>query len=692
MINTFRGAHRASLLKFGSLVALPLMAAALAPSAGAQVRGPRPVVASPPADGAPLRGRIPRPTPSPTTSDCPDPIEARRAGRTVPAGCPGGEQAPVRVDYAEQPGEDSGGRRGGGSPIRNYGEGRGTPVATPPGDGRIRRRVPVEDRAGDAPGADLSTDRRGGPAIRTRTIPDADDPAVRGSLVRDRSGRLPRGETPVDDRAGDGEGPAIRTRRIPAVEDPEVRRITRDRGGRVVENELPAENSGYEDRRRDSGGITRIAPTPDDPRMRYNPDRGGVARTPDEEAPPANGRRRQPWERQIDDPVATRPDGDRAPIGRVPRSEPAFRDATPTPTPVRPVRPVGGNVPSLADHGVSGQIECIIPRPDTNLVFNVDTTAAMLCGFPGPGKSMSFRLTPSQWGAVQSAYAGGFAVRLTHGPAVNGVYPVFSVTEGSFARRKGVCVPVHASYNAATSLTVGNRNEGPKPYRMWCTSDGKVVTPFDLRWFIGSMYPELRDSAVEDGPIEVGYFDISTPYTLDTVRPLGHYPEVGTNWMNTIATADKDKVNKQAAYPSGYRYTYAEPPLTGRVWRCVGTEQEIAAGICRGHGKEPEFVWTQYKAYATPAVISESKRPPKEKQTKTVYYTLMPGIIPVQHRAEAGGACRVILAVELEMKWIPGGVGVHYADENRPDPNARHGVGVPSAPAAPVVPKADSCN
>ncbi|NML04813.1 hypothetical protein [Sphingomonas sp. G-3-2-10] len=116
------------------------------------------------------------------------------------------------------------------------------------------------------------------------------------------------------------------------------------------------------------------------------------------------------------------------------------------------------------------------------------------------------------------------------------------------------------------------------------------------------------------------------------------------------------------------------------------------AGICRGHGKEPEFVWTQYKAYATPAVISESRRPPKEKQTKTVYYTLMPGIIPVQHRAEAGGACRVIMAVELEMKWIPGGVGVHYADENRPDPNARHGVGVPSAPAAPLVPKADSCN
>lgn len=654
MDNSLLGADRAGLLKFGSLVVLPLMAATLAPSAGAQVRGPRPVVANPSGDGAPLRARIPRPTPSPAASDCPDPIEARRAGRTVPAGCPGGEQAPVRVDYAEQSGEGRGEGRGSGSPVRNYAEGRGTPVATPPGEGRIRRRVPMEDRAADAPGDDVSVDRRG---------------------VRDSR-----------------DGPAIRTRNIPTTDDPEVRRVTRDRGGRTVTNELPAENSGYEDRRRDSGGITRIAPTPDDPRMRYDPDRGGVARTPDEEAPPASGRRRQPWERQIDDPVATRPDGDRAPIGRVPRPEPVFRDATPTPTPVRPVRPVGGNVPSLADHGVSGQIECIIPRPDTTLVFNVDTTAAMLCGFPGPGKSMSFKLTPSQWGAVQSAYAGGFAVRLTHGPAVNGVYPVLSVAEGSFTRRKGVCVPVHASYNAATSLTVGNRNEGPKPYRMWCTSDGKVVTPFDLRWFVGSMYPELRDSAVEDGPIEVGYFDISTPYTLDTVRQLGPYPDVGTNWMDTTVVADAAKVKNQAVYTSGYRLTYAQPPLTGRVMRCVGTDQEIASGICRGYRKETEFVWTQYRAYATPPIASAAKRPAKDNETKQVYYTLMPGIIPAQHRAEAGGACRVILAVEVDIKPIPGKVGVGYADGTRPNPSdGKVGVGIPSAPPAAVIPKADNC-
>lgn len=645
MVNMFQGADRAGLVKFGSLVALPLIAATLAPSADAQVRGPRPVVASPPTDGAVLRRRLPNPTPTATASDCPDPIEARRVGRAVPAGCPGGEQAPVR----QQSREDIGGRRGSGSPVRNYAEDRDTPVATPPGEGRIRRRVPIEDRAADTPRDELPVERRG---------------------VRD--GR---------------DGPAIRTRTIPTAEDPEVRRIPRDRGGRVVENELPAENSGYEDRGRDSGGITRIAPTPDDPRMRYTPDRGRVVRTPEEEAPPAETRPK-PWERRGGDPVATIPDDGPRRTRQV--HEPRYstdRDIPPV-TPVRPVRPVGGNLPPIVDD--AGQLECVFPNADATVTY-IEVIRLMLCGFPGPGKSMPMLFTPEQWQVVSEAYGNMHAVRVTFGAPVNGVYPVLSVTEGRLARTEAVCVPVYAAYSASNTLTVGPKGEAAKPYRMWCTADGKVVRPIDMFWTTGSNFNSLFEATVEDGPINVQYFDISTPNTLIGARQLGLYPQLGTNWTNTTAIADLPKVQKQYAGPGGFGFTYAEPPLTGPVLRCVGSEQEIASGICKGYQRKGEPVWTAYRAFAPAVVRSAAQRPAKYGETKQVYYTLMPGFIPVQHRAEAGGACRVILGVEIEMRGTESRVGTGGGDQRQPSPDDGQSSGVAGTPYVPAAPVADSC-
>lgn len=638
------------MLKFGSLVTLALVAGTLAGTAQAQIRTRGPIIANPPQGNIPIRNRVPSPTPTPTASDCPDPIAARRAGRAVPAGCPGAteEQAPVRVDTAEASGErPDRGRRVGGTPVRNYPQGRDPVVATPPSEGRIRvGRVPAEDRAADAPAPDTR---------RARVMPDNGETEIR--------------PTPV-----------------------------RDRGGRVTRNDPPAENSGYEDRRQDSGGITRVMPTPDDPRMRYSPDRR-VGREPDEETPTEAAPRPRPWDRRGGDPVATTPDTDRAPVRRVP--QPRYSDAgDATPTPVRPVRPVtgGGTIPTLADRGISSQIECVVFHPERTLATNIDFNAMMLCGFPGRGKFMNFRVKPAQWYVIQGAYAQGFSVRVSYGEPVNGVYPVVAVSEGRFTRHKAVCVPVYARYISNTNLVVGKQNEQSNAYRMWCTEDGKVVAPLTMGWVPPSDYPTLRDSVVEDGPLEVTYFDISTPFTLEDARQLDPYPGPGTNWSDTTAIADRNKVNTQGLPSSGYRFTYAEAPLTGRVYRCVGEPQEIAAGICRGYWRTDTVspVWKQYKAYATSNIRSAAMRPAEDgKEVKDVYFTLMPGIIPVQYRAEAGGACRVILGVEVVIDYKPGYVGVSYPDGDPRNPKTARsggqGVGVPSAPYVPAKPLIDTC-
>lgn len=631
------------LATLGALPTLALIATALPATAQAQIRGRVPTVVAPERQGPVIR----RGTPAAETN-CPDPIQARRDGRSVPAGCPGAqeEQAPVAVQYREQSAETPATTERGARPVSDR-RIRGiadTPLADQPlNDGRVRRRIPGARTPDDGAMQEAAPDRP--------------------SPVRRRDDYVARTPDEIAPR-----------REVTPDRPPPIRR--RDDYIARTPDEVPDE-------------VTPVRPNPVRRRDDY------VARTPDEvdtrEPTPV---RPNPVRRR-DDYVAETPQ-DTGPR----RVYLPGRDGPIVAEPVRPVRPVrpvagggGGGLPDTPAGGVAGQLECIAPRANTTIATNIDITKPMLCGFPGPGKAMSLRFKPEQWRVVSGSYSNGSAARVTFGTPVNGVYPVISVAEGRQARTRAVCVPVHAAYNASNTLTVGAPGAAVKPHRMWCTADGKVARPLDMGWFTGSMYIELIGAAVEDGPIDVGYFDISTPATLDTVQQLGPYPQLGTNWSNTTAIADQAKVNNQNASSKGFLLTYAKPPLTGQVMRCVDNGGDIVAGICRGYRRvNSNPIWTAYRAYAPPAIRSASERPAKADEIKQVYFTLMPGIIPAQYRAEAGGACRVILAIEVDIKPIPGKVGEGYADGQAPQFAAPGTVtGVASGPLPVTPPKADDC-
>lgn len=594
------------LAALGAFPALALIATAMPGAAQAQVRGRLPTVISPEQQAPVLRRRVP------VQTACPDPVEARRAGRPVPAGCPGAqeEQAPVAVEYREQSGETREARPVTDRRIRTTTD---TPLSDQPvDDGRLRRRIP---------GARVPDDG----AVQEAT-PDRPAPVRRrNDYVLGTPGEIapPREVTP--DRP-----PPIRRRDDYVARTPD---------------EVPDE-------------VTPVRPNP--VRFRENT----VITTPDEAAP----RRVRPVR---EGPVAADP----------------VRS-------VRPIRPViGGDLPPSIAGRIGGQLDCVVPRADMTLATNLPITMTMLCGFPGKGKLMTLRFKPEQWRVVSGAYSANHAARVTFGDPVNGVHPVLSVDEGRHARVTAACVPVYAAYNASNSLTVGPKGAATKPYRIWCTADGKEVRPVDMFWMAGSMATELFEAVVEDGPIEISYFDIATPAILDTVRPVGAYPMLGTDWSQITAIADSAKVNGQTWYPGGYQLTYAKPPLTGRLMRCVDAGGDIAASRCRGYRRtDSGATWTAYSAWASPAMRSAAQRPATAKQTKEVYYTLMPGIIPVLHRAEAGGACRVIIAIEVDIKQIPAGIGQGYADGQRPQKPAPGTVtGVASEPPPVVQPKPDDC-
>lgn len=129
--------------------------------------------------------------------------------------------------------------------------------------------------------------------------------------------------------------------------------------------------------------------------------------------------------------------------------------------------------------------------------------------------------------------------------------------------------------------------------------------------------------------------------------------------------------------------------------RCAGDAKDIHAGICRGYRWLPtgsQGVRTNYRAYASEVVIQAASRQPKPGERKEVIYTLMPGIIPVQYRAEAGGACRVILGVDVQIELIPGGLGESHAQEDGPVMIQEHGKssGTAAADYTPTI-VADDC-
>lgn len=344
--------------------------------------------------------------------------------------------------------------------------------------------------------------------------------------------------------------------------------------------------------------------------------------------------------------------------------------------PVRPVvqgrppvtgGPVTGGNANVPKTVAVGQVHCVVPRATSTMTM-ADTTQKMLCGFPGPAKAMTFRLTAKQWGQVQQSYMDGFASRIDYGEQENGAYRVAAVAESYQARQKAVCVPIAATYNS--NLSIPAKGQTANTHELWCTADGKVVKPVDMGWFDGSMLTELRNLQVEKGPIEVSWFHVTTPVTLDTVRQLPLYPRARSFAPDITAISDKARVDAQTyASQQGYTLTYAEPPLTGRVRLCNPATASYQQGRCHGYFQTGQSTRRGvYNAYATPAVANAGSRTAPKDHSVEVTFSVLPGIIPPQFRARAGGACRVLVGVDVTIKRIQGPSGYNDPRLNAPPP------------------------
>ncbi len=291
------------------------------------------------------------------------------------------------------------------------------------------------------------------------------------------------------------------------------------------------------------------------------------------------------------------------------------------------------------------------------------TTVTLACNVPDLLANMEFHInSDQQLKTLEAADKSGFSLQIDYAdetPVAEGSAPrrlvMVGAQEAYQSRVQVVCLPV----GTRNQLSVGPRNGQPYPQITTFCTDGQRVTPVTFASDKTSWV--LLNSAVEEGPLSVAYHlvmggphaktGVVRPYPVHLISKLPQFPP-GGNWAS------------DAQHPG-------DPALAGMATRCAPSNLSGAgAAGCVGNTLRAKVAGvfpapqnaTEYRTFFTDAIARAQSQQVPKGYTKSVNYTLMPGVVPAEFRNTTQGACRVALHAAVEVKEIPREVGLAVPD------------------------------
>lgn len=291
------------------------------------------------------------------------------------------------------------------------------------------------------------------------------------------------------------------------------------------------------------------------------------------------------------------------------------------------------------------------------------TTVTLVCNVPDLLANMEFHIKDDQQlKTLEAADKSGFSLRIDYEDETPGAegspsrrLVMVGAQEAYQSRVHVVCLPV----STRNQLNVGPRNGEPYPQITTFCTDGQRVTPVTFAPDKTSW--SLLNSAVEDGPLSVDYHlvmggpqaktGVVRPYPVHRISKLPQFPPAGI-WASN------------AQHPG-------DPALAGMATRCAPSNLSGAgAAGCVGTTLRVKVIGglnaTEYRAFFTDAIVRAQNQPVPEGYTKSVNYTLMPGVVPAELRNATQGACRVALHTAVEVKKNKGWVGIAIGRPDHP--------------------------
>jgi hypothetical protein len=308
-----------------------------------------------------------------------------------------------------------------------------------------------------------------------------------------------------------------------------------------------------------------------------------------------------------------------------------------------------------------GRTQCIKPQK-SNVLFvparTGPTTVRLLCGLPQQSYEVDFRFANmAGYYEFASIWDSGFGVLVDYdktplAAAAEGKPSLFAVTgvsEGMLDRAKVACVP--SITKTPVALSVSPRTTGPAVTTLWCT-DGTRIVPLKLD-------SKSSDGAaslwIENGPITVSYSMLSgggaaniRGYFVYERHQTGPYPIADAPFGRAIGTKDMALIgtrlnNDERGWgPDFHRYTLVDDPLVGPIILCSAEDKDVQANICHvGETPISAYFSDEIEGAASPTRSGDNWR-------KQVIYTVLPGTIAKEFRSQAGGASRMIVAVDIQ--------------------------------------------
>lgn len=308
---------------------------------------------------------------------------------------------------------------------------------------------------------------------------------------------------------------------------------------------------------------------------------------------------------------------------------------------------------------------CLADYISSGLSLTQAPTIQLRCNVPEQPTLMTFYYDNTQRSAIAQADKEGFTVWVDYQypPAAEGnansTPTILSVQQAYFSRVHVVCLPV----GIRNALHLGPRGEGYEPITTFCT-DGQKVTPVTFAPDSNSF--KFLKSYVEDGPLAVDYHlvmggrnpktGIVSPYPIQRVYKLPPFPPPG-NWLpDTKHSAD--------AAIAGIATRCSNSSLIGAgAAGCFGRTYGVKVGNTT---YPPKTSSTEYRTYFSESIARAQNVNVPVNHTKSVLYTLMPGVVPPEFRNATQGACRVALYSAVEVTPIPQAVGVGVGREDHP--------------------------
>ena len=299
----------------------------------------------------------------------------------------------------------------------------------------------------------------------------------------------------------------------------------------------------------------------------------------------------------------------------------------------------------------------------TSLSLGGPNTVTLVCNVPDQPTQMEFMYAGAQLlQTLQATNKSGFSLQIDYedqtpvsGGNTKRQLMMVGAREAYLSHMHVVCLPV----GNRNLLSVGPRNGEPYPQITTFCTDGQRVTPVTFvtdKNSFGTMH-----SAVEDGPLAIDYqlvmggrdskTGVVRPYPIQRISKLPPFPPPG-NLMSDAKHAGDSAIAGMAVRCSS---SYVG---RGGAAGCTGNIPPLKVnGVFQG----PEFSAMEYRTFFTDAIASAQNVTVPPNNTKTVSYTLMPGVVPPEYRNATQGACRVALYSAVVVKPIPQKAGLAYS-------------------------------